>query len=90
MATKKKKLLSHHTSKPLDHQVLNSADLVVTLCGDARDRCPVTPPGVRRLHWPLPDPAQATGSEEEVLAAFRRVREEIRRRVAGLLAEEAP
>lgn len=82
--------ISHHTSKRLDPQVLNSADLVVTLCGDARDRCPVTPPRVRPLHRPLSDPARATGSEEESLAVFRRVRDDIRRRVADLLAEEAP
>ena len=51
-----------------------------------RGALPLTPPHVRRLHWPLPDPAKARGSDEEVLAVFRRVRDEIRARVAALAA----
>ena len=73
--------ISHNRSKQIDMDYLLSSDVVVTLCGDARDRCPVTPPSVRRVHWPLPDPAQATGSDAEVLAVFRQVRDEIERRV---------
>ena len=64
-------------SKVIDTEALQHADLIVTLCGDARDRCPVTPPAVRRLHWPLKDPAAATGSLAEVMQAFRDVRDEI-------------
>lgn len=60
---------------------------MVTLCGDARDRCPVTPPHVRRVHWPLADPARAEGSEQEIMAVFRRVRDDIRRLVEALLEE---
>ena len=56
-------------------------DLAVTVCGHARDRCPVWPGHSRREHWPFDDPAAATGSEEEVLAVFRRVRDQIRRRI---------
>jgi len=58
--------------------------LVVTLCGDARDKCPMTPPTVKKVHWPLPDPAAATGTEEEKLNEFRRVRDEIRKLVLTL------
>ena len=79
--------ISGHTSKAIDPETLNTADVVVTLCGDARDTCPVTPPGVRRLHWPLEDPARATGTEEEILNKFRQVRDEIRKRVEELFAE---
>ncbi|MDR7402945.1 MAG: arsenate reductase (thioredoxin) [Armatimonadota bacterium] len=79
--------ISGQTSDPLDPEVLRRADLVVTLCGDARDRCPVTPPAVRHLHWPLPDPARAAGGEEAVMAVFRSVRDEIRARVWELLAD---
>lgn len=76
--------ISQYHSKLIDIDYLNSSDLVVTLCGDARDRCPVTPPTVKKQHWPLPDPAQAQGSEMEILAVFRQVRDEIQRRVQEL------
>ncbi|HUW63390.1 MAG TPA: arsenate reductase (thioredoxin) [Spirochaetia bacterium] len=80
--------ISGHASKSLDGQLLASVDVVVTLCGDATESCPVTPPSVKRIHWPLPDPARAGGTEAEVLAVFRAVRDEIRQRVEALLAEE--
>lgn len=76
--------ISQQTSKLIDQDYLAHCDLVVTLCGDARDRCPVTPPTVRKQHWPLPDPAQATGSAAQQLAVFRQVRDQIRQRVARL------
>jgi arsenate reductase len=76
--------ISHHTSKLIDTAYLNSSDIVVTLCGDARDKCPVTPPSVERRHWPLPDPAQATGTDAQQLQVFRDVRDEIERRVLAL------
>jgi arsenate reductase len=69
--------------------MLEQADLVVTVCGHADELCPVLPPGVRKLHWPLADPAKATGSEEEILERFRATREEVRQRVAGLLRDLA-
>ncbi|MEW6424003.1 MAG: arsenate reductase (thioredoxin) [Bacillota bacterium] len=79
--------ISAQTSKPIDPDLLNSADLVITLCDDAAESCPVTPPTVRRLHWPLADPAKATGTEEEITAAFRAARDEIKRRVEELLSQ---
>ena len=78
--------ISQNTSKLIDNNYLNNCDLVITLCGDARDRCPMTPATVQKMHWPLPDPAQATGSEEEVLQVFRQVRDEIEIRVLKLKA----
>jgi arsenate reductase len=80
--------ISGHTSKGLDPEVLKSADMVVTLCGDAAESCPLTPPEVRRMHWPLPDPARATGTGEEIMAAFRSVRDDIKKRVRTLLEDE--
>lgn len=77
--------ISQYHSKMIDIDYLNNSDLVVTLCGDARDRCPVTPPTVKKQHWPLPDPAQAQGSEAEILTVFRQVRDEIERRVQALV-----
>lgn len=76
--------IADQTSKLIDPNYLSSCDLVVTLCGDARDRCPVTPPTVTKLHWPLPDPAQAKGSEDEKMMVFRQVRDEIKDRIHQL------
>ncbi|HEX9593242.1 MAG TPA: arsenate reductase (thioredoxin) [bacterium] len=61
------------------------ADRIVTVCGHADEHCPNVPPGTHKVHWPLADPAKATGTEEEVMATFRACRDEIRERVAALL-----
>lgn len=74
-------------STVVNDDLLERADVVVTVCGHADEHCPLVPPGVRKYHWPLPDPAKAEGSEEAILAEFRGVRDGIRQRVAGLLAE---
>ncbi|REJ18606.1 MAG: arsenate reductase (thioredoxin) [Caldibacillus debilis] len=73
--------ISNQKSKVIDPEYLNHADLVVTLCSDADQRCPMTPPHVKRVHWGFDDPAKAEGSEEEVMQAFRRVRDEIGARI---------
>ncbi|CAM3534383.1 MAG: Arsenate reductase [Hydrogenibacillus schlegelii] len=73
--------ISHHRSKTIDREILNRAALVITLCGDAYDTCPPTPPHVRRLHWEFPDPARAEGTDAERLAVFRKVRDEIEARI---------
>ncbi len=64
-----------------------TVDVVVTLC--AEEVCPVLPGRARRLHWPMPDPAGASGSAAERLERFRSVRDEIARRLADLEAEVA-
>lgn len=69
--------ISNQTSDIIDTTILNNADLVVTLCGDAADRCPMTPPHVKREHWGFDDPAKAMGTEEEKWQFFQRVRDEI-------------
>ena len=53
-------------------------DYVITVCDNAKERCPVFPSGAQKFHYNFPDPAKATGDEEEILDAFRSVREEIR------------
>ncbi|KPV43122.1 arsenate reductase [Alicyclobacillus ferrooxydans] len=80
--------ISKHTSKRIDTELLNRADYVITLCGDANDRCPVTPPHVHRLHWGFEDPAKATGTEEEVQRKFREVRDAIGSRIKRFLETE--
>ncbi|WP_376693987.1 arsenate reductase (thioredoxin) [Wenzhouxiangella sp. EGI_FJ10409] len=80
--------ISQQQSTRVDDDMLAAADLVVTVCGHADEHCPVLPPGVRRVHWPLPDPARASGSEDDIMAQFRTVRDDIRGRVQELLETE--
>lgn len=77
--------ISDYRSKPIDNELLNQMDYVITLCGDAEETCPITPPHIKRLHWGLPDPAKAVGTEEEILNVFRQVRDEIRKKVIQLI-----
>lgn len=69
--------ISKNESKLIDVDFLNSSDLVITLCGDARDKCPMTPPTVKKEHWGFIDPALVEGPEEERLKVFRKVRDGI-------------
>ncbi|MFE3973625.1 MULTISPECIES: arsenate reductase (thioredoxin) [unclassified Peribacillus] len=73
--------ITNQTSDTIDTDILNNADFVVTLCGDAADKCPMTPPHVKREHWGFDDPAKAEGTDEEKWATFQRVRDEIRERI---------
>lgn len=79
--------ITSQTSERYGDGDLQWADVVVTVCGDARDQCPMLPPGTVARHWPLPDPARATGSEDDITETFRAVRDELRERVAALLEE---
>lgn len=80
--------ISWHQSKAIDLSILARATIVVTLCGDANERCPVVPGPSRRLHWDLPDPARAQGPDAERMEVFRRVRDDIQQRVRALLKDE--
>ncbi|MBX4218996.1 arsenate reductase (thioredoxin) [Enterococcus lactis] len=76
--------ISKQTSDLIDRDYFAQADLIITLCGDAKDKCPAVPNNHEHLHWDLKDPAQAVGSEEEILAEFRKVREVIKTKVSDL------
>ena len=76
--------ITGQTSDLIDQNYFNEADLIITLCGDARDKCPTIPSGVSHEHWDLEDPAQATGTEEEILNRFRETRDLIKERVQTL------
>ena len=79
--------ISAHTSNAVTEYLGESFDLLVTVCGNAGEACPLFAGEVReRQHWPFDDPAGATGSEEEILAVFRRVRDQIRQRIEVFLA----
>jgi arsenate reductase len=71
--------ISSHTSKHMSEFLSQRVDTVITVCGHVDQVCPVYPGQVHRYHWPFEDPARASGSDEEILAVFRRVRDEIRR-----------
>ncbi len=77
--------ISSQGSTRLTDGMLDWADLVITVCGHADEHCPVLPPGTRKEHWPLPDPARARGAEAEIMARFRACRDQVRQRVEDLL-----
>jgi arsenate reductase len=74
--------ISSHRAKPLSAIPAERIARVVTLC--AEELCPVFPSEIERLHWPLPDPAAARGSDSERLERFRGVRDQIGQRVREL------
>jgi arsenate reductase len=77
--------ISSHHSKAFDWDLARQMDVVVTVCGHANESCPVLPPEVKRLHWPLEDPAAAKGTDAEIMATFRLVRDQVETRVVDLL-----
>lgn len=77
--------ISGQESTVVDDRMLQQADIVITVCGHADEQCPVLPPGTTKIHWPLSDPAKASGSEEEIMREFRATRDAIERRVRNLL-----
>jgi len=81
--------ISGQESEILDPKLLDSLDLLVTVCGHADEHCPAIPVSCAREHWPFDDPAKATGTEEEIMAEFRRVRDQIRGKVEAFLSDNA-
>ncbi len=79
--------ISDGVSKHLERFLDQSFDVVVTVCDHAKESCPVFPGAVNTMHHGFTDPADATGSEEQILAEFRRVRDEIRVWVAGTFGD---
>ncbi len=80
--------ISRSTSDHISKYEGQHFDYVITLCDDANKNCPVFFGGVKRLHMGFPDPAKATGSDEEILREFRRVRDEIRARMHDFFQSE--
>jgi len=73
--------ISGHRSKSVDEFDGEKFDYVITVCDNARQRCPVFPGKTERIHWSFDDPAKAEGDEKTILAVFRRVRDEIESRL---------
>jgi arsenate reductase len=70
--------ISSHRSKHMDEFLEQPVETVITVCGNADQACPIFPGQVNRHHWGFYDPGLATGTDEEKLAVFRRVRDEIK------------
>jgi arsenate reductase len=71
--------LSGHHSKHMDEFLQQDVETVITVCGNADQACPLFPGQLNRYHWGFDDPAHAQGDEEQQMAVFRRVRDEIKR-----------
>lgn len=80
--------ISGHRSKSVDEFVGQRLDLAITVCDNAKDACPVFPGRTQRMHWPFEDPAHVEGTEDERKAAFRKVRDQIRKRICRFLDED--
>ena len=80
--------MSGHTSKPVGQFIRETFQVLITVCDNAKEKCPIFPGARKRIHWPLEDPAAAMGDEAQRLAVFRRVRDEIEARVRAWVAEQ--
>jgi len=79
--------ISKQKSKTINENFLKQMDIIVTLCGNAEDSCPWTPPHIKRIHWPIEDPVGTMGTEEEIMNEFRRARDEIKVKILKLINE---
>lgn len=77
--------ISEQQSKTLDRYLNEPFDAVITVCDTAAEACPIFPASGQHLHWSFEDPSKATGTPDEQLAVYRRVRDEIRSRIQGEL-----
>ncbi len=80
--------ISEQASEIVDTAILESLDLLITVCGHADAHCPVFSSNGKREHWPFDDPAKASGTEEEVMREFARVRDQIHNRISLFLQEK--
>jgi len=81
--------ISHHRSKSVDALAEEQFDLVITVCDQAAEQCPLFPGDTELMHAGFPDPARATGTEAEIMAAFRQVRDGMRAKMIPLLRDKA-
>ena len=77
--------ISHHTSKKINFKNLDDFDIVITLCGDAREKCPILSDSNNNIHWDLQDPAKVRGDEKKIMDIYRKVRDQISENINSLL-----
>jgi len=80
--------ISHQTSNTIDEYLGTKFDLIITVCDNAKERCPVFPSSAKVFHHNFPDPAKATGTKDEILHEFKEVREMIKEYCAGFINRE--
>lgn len=81
--------IASQRSKSLNEFAGQEFDYVITVCDDAKEICPIFPAKTRRIHWSIEDPAAVAGTEEQRLALFRRIRDELREHLRSLAHGEA-
>ncbi len=79
--------ISGQKSEEIDEKLLKNMDVIITLCNHAEASCPATPPGIKRIHIPVDDPVGTTGTEEEIMNAFRSTRDEIKAKIESFINE---
>ena len=79
--------ISNQKSKTIDEELLKKMDIIITLCGHAEASCPMTPPEIKRIHWPIEDPVGDIGTEQEIMDAFRKARDEIKTKIQSMVKE---
>ncbi|MDI6852640.1 MAG: arsenate reductase ArsC [Deltaproteobacteria bacterium] len=80
--------ISRQYSKSVDELPEKDFDLVITVCDQAQEQCPLFPGSTEVMHVGFPDPAKATGTDEEIMAVFRRVRDDMRKQLIGVLKQK--
>ena len=78
--------ISSHRSKSAMEFIRQQFDYVITVCDNAKQTCPVFPGKYKKIHWDLEDPAEASGSEEDRLVVFRKIRDQIQNNISEFLA----
>ena len=76
--------ISNQISEKINQSNLDNYDLIITLCGDAKDKCPTFNPSIKHIHWDLPDPAKIIGNKKEVLIGFANIRDDILNKINQL------
>lgn len=79
--------ISEQASTVVNDDMLHASDLIVTVCGHADEHCPSLPAGCDKIHMPFDDPAKAQGDEDQIMAEFCRVRDEIKQSIHHLIAD---
>ena len=79
--------IAEQASTTVTDAMVNAADIIITVCGHADEHCPAVPATCKKIHMPFDDPAKATGSEDEIMAEFCRVRDEIKAAMQQLIEE---
>jgi len=79
--------ISSHTRKPLARFLAQKWAYVITVCDNANEACPFFPGAAARLHWSFEDPSAAKGNDEEKVAEFRRIRDQIRAKLVAFVRE---